>query len=226
MKKYTSSEHTREALINAAGELAAEMGFPNVSTRAVAERAGENIGSIHYHFGGKEQLFEAVVREVIKRGRSLTIEQVIEPFSDKLSEPEWQTEAIRAMIQREISILFDPKSPRWHTRVVYQLMQYRNPMQELLKTELINPFIEAIDRIVLAIRPDMHSRERFIVASLLYSPIISHADYMTIYLERLDDEYYTPDYLQHLEDMIVHQTTLLLGIQAPQPQKNHTKPAP
>ncbi|ANT65245.1 MULTISPECIES: TetR/AcrR family transcriptional regulator [Prosthecochloris] len=226
MKKYANSEHTREALINAAGELAAEMGFPNVSTRAVAERAGENIGSIHYHFGGKDQLFEAVVRQVITRGRSLTIEQVIEPFSDTLTEPEGQTEAIRAMVRREISILFDPKFPHWHTRVIYQLMQYRNPMQELLKTELINPFIDAIDRIVAAIRPDMPPRERFIVASLLYSPIISHADYISIYLERLDDEYYTPDYLQKLEDMIVRQTTLLLDIQAPQPQKHHTKPAP
>lgn len=226
MKTYASSKHTREALINAAGELAAEMGFPNVSTRAVAERAGENIGSIHYHFGGKEQLFEAVVRQVITRGRSLTIEQAIEPFSDTLTEPEGQTEAIRAMVKREISILFDPEFPRWHTRVVYQLMQYRNPMQELLKTELINPFIDAIDRIVATIRPNMPPRERFIVASLLYSPIISHADYISIYLERLDDEYYTPDYLQKLEDMIVRQTTLLLDIQAPQPQKHHTKPAP
>jgi len=80
MKKYASSEQTKEALINAAGELAAETGFPNVSTRAIAERANENIGSIHYHFGGKEQLFEAVVQEVVKRCSAYPASRAVEPY--------------------------------------------------------------------------------------------------------------------------------------------------
>jgi AcrR family transcriptional regulator len=61
MGEYSKGERTRLALIEATGELAAELGFSNVSTRAVAERSGENIGTIHYHFGGKDGLFVAVV---------------------------------------------------------------------------------------------------------------------------------------------------------------------
>ena len=59
MATYETSIKTKEALINAAGELAAEKGFASVSTRAIALRADENVGSIHYHFGSKEKLFEA-----------------------------------------------------------------------------------------------------------------------------------------------------------------------
>ncbi|MCJ7600062.1 MAG: TetR/AcrR family transcriptional regulator, partial [Desulfobulbaceae bacterium] len=59
MATYETSLKTREALINAAGELAAEVGFASVSTRAIAVLAKENAGSIHYHFGSKEKLFEA-----------------------------------------------------------------------------------------------------------------------------------------------------------------------
>ena len=50
MSEYAISHLTREKLINAAGELAAQHGYRNVSMRAIAARAGENLGSIHYHF--------------------------------------------------------------------------------------------------------------------------------------------------------------------------------
>ena len=66
MTTYSSGDSTKMKIINAAGELAAEVGFTNVTTRAVADRSGENIGSIHYHFGGKDGLFEAVIREAMK----------------------------------------------------------------------------------------------------------------------------------------------------------------
>lgn len=37
-------------------------GWPGVTTRAVAERAGTNPGLIHYHFGGLSGLHEAIFR--------------------------------------------------------------------------------------------------------------------------------------------------------------------
>ncbi|BCJ37267.1 hypothetical protein Athai_47700 [Actinocatenispora thailandica] len=46
----------------------AEGGWPAVTTRAVAERAGTNVGLIHYHFGGLPGLHEAVAH---KAGREI-----------------------------------------------------------------------------------------------------------------------------------------------------------
>ena len=46
MGKYETSTKTRQVLINAAGELAAEQGIGAVTLRAIAPRAGENVGSI------------------------------------------------------------------------------------------------------------------------------------------------------------------------------------
>ena len=66
MATYETSVKTREALISAAGQLAAQLGFASVSIRAIARHANENVGSIHYHFGSKEKLFEAVVRSVLQ----------------------------------------------------------------------------------------------------------------------------------------------------------------
>jgi len=56
------------------------MGVSNVSTRAVARLANENIGSIHSHFGGENQLFEATAREATRRFNAYSISQAIEPF--------------------------------------------------------------------------------------------------------------------------------------------------
>lgn len=51
-----SPEQTRLALIRAALILFGEQGFEGTSTRRIAAAAKANIGSIAYHFGGKEGL--------------------------------------------------------------------------------------------------------------------------------------------------------------------------
>lgn len=48
-------------ILDAAETQFAEHGFDGATTRAIAERAGVNLGLIHYHFTNKELLFERVV---------------------------------------------------------------------------------------------------------------------------------------------------------------------
>lgn len=64
------SPHGREALLAAARELLAEQGLARVSLRDVARRAGVQPPLVHYHFGSKRELFEAVVVELSERLRA------------------------------------------------------------------------------------------------------------------------------------------------------------
>jgi len=212
MKKYASGEQTKQTLINATGELAAEMGFSNVSTRAVAQLANENIGSIHYHFGGKNQLFEATVREVTRRFNAYNISQAIEPFLDLLDTSAGQKGALRALVRREIDILFDPDKPRWHSRIVYQLMQYKSSLQEILLDELMNPIAQTFTSLLRKINPSLDENEAILHAALIISPISTHADFMPFFLEKLKTDRYSQEYLQKMENAIVLQTELLLGL--------------
>lgn len=50
-----------EAILDAAEMVFAENGFHGATTRAIAEAAGANAALIHYYFGSKEALFEAVI---------------------------------------------------------------------------------------------------------------------------------------------------------------------
>ncbi|MEU8922379.1 TetR family transcriptional regulator [Kitasatospora sp. NPDC048545] len=53
---------SREELLNAAGELFAERGFERTTTREIGERAGVDPALIARYFGGKTQLYLALVR--------------------------------------------------------------------------------------------------------------------------------------------------------------------
>jgi AcrR family transcriptional regulator len=53
---------TTERLLDAAEALFAERGLDAVSVRAVNAAAGANVAAVHYHFGSKEALVEAVLR--------------------------------------------------------------------------------------------------------------------------------------------------------------------
>jgi AcrR family transcriptional regulator len=56
-----ASEDTRERLLNSAEQLFAEHGISGTTLRALTQAAGVNLAAVHYHFGSKEGLLDAVV---------------------------------------------------------------------------------------------------------------------------------------------------------------------
>ena len=56
-----NGRETQERIFNAAERLFAEHGIDAVSTRDIIDAAGVNSGSIHYHFGTREELIVALV---------------------------------------------------------------------------------------------------------------------------------------------------------------------
>jgi TetR/AcrR family transcriptional regulator, regulator of cefoperazone and chloramphenicol sensitivity len=56
LREATTADQTRAALVHAALKLFGRQGFDGTSTREIAAEAKANIGSIAYHFGGKEGL--------------------------------------------------------------------------------------------------------------------------------------------------------------------------
>ncbi len=70
----SAAEQTRAALVQAGLKLFGRQGFDGTSTREIARLAKANIGSIAYHFGGKEGLHEACADFIVE-----TIRKVAEP---------------------------------------------------------------------------------------------------------------------------------------------------
>jgi TetR/AcrR family transcriptional regulator len=66
---------TREALLAAATELFADRGYDGVAVREIADKAGVNPAMVSYHFGGKRQLYRAIVdatfSDIVARAEAL-----------------------------------------------------------------------------------------------------------------------------------------------------------
>ena len=65
-KHRQTKQTTQRKLLRAAADAFAAEGCDAASTRAIADRAGVNIALIAYHFGGKDGLYEAVLKEWVR----------------------------------------------------------------------------------------------------------------------------------------------------------------
>ena len=52
---------TKEKILDTAERLIGEQGYAATSLRQIIAQAGVNLAAVHYHFGSKEDLLDAVV---------------------------------------------------------------------------------------------------------------------------------------------------------------------
>jgi len=211
MKTESSSEITKAAIINATGELAAEMGFSSVSTRTAAQRANANIGSIHYHFGGKDGLFKAVVQEAVASCMQMNYFEAIDKLGDH---PDRETLArvLRLIVADEIQNIFQSGRPQWQFRVIYQLMQRNDHLFDLAREQMLEPEVAAMGRFFKLIDPAMDQNAIFLHIILLKMPIYAHVDYIHAIQKMMGVDRYSAEYLKRMEDMLVTQAQRLLNL--------------
>jgi AcrR family transcriptional regulator len=198
-------------MINAAGELAAEIGIDNVSTRAVADFSGENIGSIHYHFGGKDGLWVAVVQEAMSGCVKIgSMEKLDELENDPT--PQKFSKMIREVVSDAIIDLFRSDRPDWYPQVIYRLLQRDDDLYELFRTGRLDPQMDFVHRLIGMINPQLDDEEIFIHGSLMLLPVFAHANYRNALLKRLKMKTYSDEYLKRMENLLVRQTQLVLGL--------------
>lgn len=105
------AELTRAALVRAALKLFGRQGFDGTSTREIAAEAQANIGSIAYHFGGKEGLraaaadyivetIQAVAGQALGKGQALGQGQ-----ADAPSDPEAARAQLFAALERMVGFI-------------------------------------------------------------------------------------------------------------------------
>jgi TetR/AcrR family transcriptional regulator, regulator of cefoperazone and chloramphenicol sensitivity len=108
---------TRDRLLNAAARLFAERGFARVTVRDICKKARANVAAVNYHFGGKDGLYQAVMRMAMETmqgtteaaraaGRNLPpaerIRAYVAVFAERLLGPHHET-WIHQLMMRELS---------------------------------------------------------------------------------------------------------------------------
>jgi len=63
-----SGEDTKRRLMDAAGEVFSKQGFKTATVRTICRMARANVAAVHYHFGGKDGLYAALLSEAFEAG--------------------------------------------------------------------------------------------------------------------------------------------------------------
>jgi len=107
---------TRRQLLEAAGEVFAEVGFRDATVREICRRAGANIAAINYHFGDKEALYTEVLRYAHQKA--------FEKYPPLLDVPADAApeRKLRAFVHSLLLRIFDKGPTAWHGKLMSREM--------------------------------------------------------------------------------------------------------
>jgi TetR/AcrR family transcriptional regulator, regulator of cefoperazone and chloramphenicol sensitivity len=143
--KDASPDETRRQLLEAAGEVFAEVGFRDATVREICRRAGANIAAINYHFGDKENLYLEVLRYA--HGKTLAKYPPMLDLPDD-APPE---KKLRAFVHSMLQRIFDKGPTSWHGKLMSREMIEPTSALDSLVEERMRPMVAPLWKIVAEI---------------------------------------------------------------------------
>jgi AcrR family transcriptional regulator len=180
---FNKMADTRKTLLEAACQLFAEHGFNKVTTRMIAQKARVNLGSIHYHFGSKEELYCETFRIAINADFPLTIEKLLAVNPTLLTTPEGKAYAIQRLTYDYYNRHYNIPE-KWKRQLIFRELfnpspVYQKLVDKVLKCEsekmmdfyfMLVPNASLVDAFVWAHYPDTQATY-YLMAE---APIINH----------------------------------------------------
>ena len=157
-----ASERTRQRLIDAAGEMFAELGFHHTTVRQICERAGANIAAVNYHFRDKTGLYTEVVRQSM---RAAHLDAVRAAFDQNAP----AEEIMRAVIKTRLESLRGLDLGDWHFRIFAHELAKPTPAINVVVNEAIRPLYLRMCQLIgslLNLPPD-HQKTRLCAQSII-----------------------------------------------------------
>jgi len=88
-KARRDPESMKARILDCARRIFGQYGFHGTTTRMIAQEVGIDISTLHYHWGGKEDLYQSVVLDIHKdlRQKLIDVEKVIHglPLAERLA---------------------------------------------------------------------------------------------------------------------------------------------
>ncbi len=161
---------TRLQLIEAAGEVFAEVGYQNATVREICRRADANVAAVNYHFGDKENLYIEVIRFSHQKG--------YEKYPLFLDVPPTAPaeKRLHAFIHSLLLRIFEKDSTGWHGRVMSREMIEPTAALESLIEERMRPMSVELSSLVAEIMkcPATDERVKFSGLSIVSQCVFYH----------------------------------------------------
>ena len=139
-----AGERARKQLLEAAGEVFAERGYAEATSKEICERAGMNSASVNYHFGGFEELYAETLTHAHQH--LMAIESLRAIAAGEASPKEKLRAYIALMLQR----LARP-STSWEMRLLSREIISPSPAHEAFIKSQILPKLAVLRGIIAAL---------------------------------------------------------------------------
>lgn len=158
-------DDTRQRLIDAAGEIFAEVGFHGATVREICAQAKTNLAAINYHFGDKTRLYIETVRYARFENTG---------FEDFPSDLEPQ-EQLREFIRRLLTNLFDDSRPAWCSRIMVREFTFPSEANKRIVAEFVRPRSQMLARILEQLLPaSIDAQQRLLIGLSISGQCIFH----------------------------------------------------
>lgn len=165
-----SHAETRRQLLEAAGEVFAEVGFRNATVREICRRAGANVAAINYHFGDKESLYA----ELLRYAHVKALEK--HPLVPDVGPNATPEQKLRAFVHSLLLRIFDQGPAAWHGKLMSREMIEPTAALDSLVEERLRPLSGQLWRIIADILdcPLNHERVRLCAFSVVSQCVFYH----------------------------------------------------
>jgi AcrR family transcriptional regulator len=127
-------------LLDAAGEVFAELGFRAATVREICRRAEANVAAVNYHFGAKETLYG----EVLKFAHAQAMQHVPSaPVPDATPE-----QRLRGFVHAMIRGFLAEGRPAWHAKLMTREISEPTGMLEVIVETNVRPRFVMVKSII------------------------------------------------------------------------------
>ncbi|MFW5499447.1 MULTISPECIES: CerR family C-terminal domain-containing protein [unclassified Maridesulfovibrio] len=197
-------EETRQKLIEVGLRLFAMNGFNGVSMRNLASEAEVNLATVGYHFGGKQGLYEAVIREIIRFREEImpsieTSQKQIDRYnSGEISKEEMVSWLFRSQM---LGVLSDPITV-WAIMLINREMAAPSEVYPLLDKEFFEPSIQSMNIVIqAAMAEDASNTEIMVVSTALIGVVLKFVK-SKAFTDRVGWDEMTPERIEELIEIL------------------------
>ena len=149
---------SHERIVQAATLLFAERGYHGVSARQLAEAVGLNIATVHYHTGGKRELYLSVIRRLYEQEQALVMSVLDAQPVEAWTDPARLWTALTSLADALVDFLDQrPERARLYIHRWLDAADEMTPVEAELSLALHHPLLDVLQRGqgAGAIRPDV-----------------------------------------------------------------------
>ncbi len=130
--EHSAAEGPRERILDAALDLFGERGLTGTTVRDIAGRAKVNIAAISYHFGGKDELYRAVVESVVGSIAGRVRARVAHLLERPPADAAGAQAALEEFIGTMVDVIVGPPEMRRVARLIIREQMQPTPAFEIL----------------------------------------------------------------------------------------------